>query len=218
MLLLMPLSIVTGAVTGTGGPLLDASTRTGVLGAVLVAGWCYASIPFCLGMAGASRWKAVISGTTALIVAVISYYSLKAVQGDFRTVDFSDTSGREFFSWSGFASMTLYWCVAALVLGPPLGVAGWMARHGAIRLPFRLVIPVIALAETAMRLRVEASTASSPAVMAWELVRATALALIVLLVGVAVWKRRHRHETSRPAPATSPRTSGSSHSGNPGER
>ncbi|MGW2279946.1 DUF6518 family protein [Streptomyces sp. NPDC001770] len=192
MSLLVPLAIVTGVATGACGPLLDTSSGTGVLGAVFVAGWCYAAVPFCLGTAGASRWKSAVGGTVALVIAVLSYYSLKAVQGDFRTVDLSDTSGREFFSWSGFASMTLFWCVAALVLGPPLGVAGWMARHGAIRLPYRLVIPVIALAETAMRLQAEASRASSQAVMAWEMIRATALVLIVLLVVVAGWTRRNR--------------------------
>ncbi|MFJ9584504.1 hypothetical protein [Streptomyces acidicola] len=188
------LTIVTAAAVGVGGPLLDASASplARALGAALVAGWCYAAIPFCLGMAGTSKLKAVTGGTVALLITVISYYSFKATQGDFQTVDLSETSGRVFFSWSQFASMTLYWCVAALVLGPLLSVAGWMARQGAIRLPFQLLVPVIALAETMMRLQVEASGASSPVVTAWECVRATSMALIVLLIGVAAWKKHNR--------------------------
>ncbi|MFJ2566700.1 MULTISPECIES: DUF6518 family protein [unclassified Streptomyces] len=191
---LVSLAIVTGAAVGIGGPLLDASASpsASALGAVLVAGWCYAAISFCLGMASTSRLKAATVGTATLLIAVVSYYSLKAAQGDFRTVDLSETSGREFFSWGEFASMTLYWCVVGLILGPLLSVAGWMARQGTIRLPFQLLVPVIALAETMMRLQVEASRASSPAVWAWESVRATSIALIVLLIGVAAWKKHNR--------------------------
>ncbi|MGW3462787.1 DUF6518 family protein [Streptomyces olivaceoviridis] len=199
---IVSLGVVTGAAVGVGGPLLDASASplARVLGAVLVAGWCYAAVPFCLGMAGASKWKAVTSGTISMLIAVISYYSLKAAQGDFRTVDLSETSGREFFSWGEFASTTLYWCIAALVLGPLLSVAGWMARHGVIRLPFQLLVPVVALAETMMRLQAEASRASSPAVTAWECVFVISIILIILLVCVAVWKKRNHRRTGVPAP------------------
>ncbi|MFF9125861.1 hypothetical protein ACF09J_21565 [Streptomyces sp. NPDC014889] len=130
---LVSLAIVTGAAVGIGGPLLDASASplASALGAVLVAGWCYAAVTFCLGMAGTSKLKAATVGTAALLITVVSYYSIKAAQGDFRTVDLSETSGREFFSWGEFASMTLYWCLAALILGPLLSVAGWTARQGA---------------------------------------------------------------------------------------
>ncbi|MFF7141070.1 DUF6518 family protein [Streptomyces nodosus] len=188
---LVSLTVVPAAAVGIGGPLLDASAGpwASALGAALVAGWCYAAIPFCLGMASTSKVKAAVVGTTALLITVVLYYSTKAAQGDFRTVDLSDTSGREFFSWGEFASMTLYWCLAGLILGPPFGLAGRMARQGAIRLPFQLLVPVIALAETMMRLHVEASTASSPVVWAWESVRATSIALIVLLIGVAAWEK-----------------------------
>ncbi|MBB4793438.1 hypothetical protein [Streptomyces nodosus] len=188
---LVSLTVVSAAAVGIGGPLLDASAGpwARALGAALVAGWCYAAIPFCLGMAGTSKVKAAVVGTTALLITVVLYYSTKAAQGDFRTVDLSETSGREFFSWGQFAGMTLYWCLAGLILGPPLGLAGRMARQGAIRLPFQLLVPVITLAETMMRLQVEASMASSPVVWAWESVRATSIALIVLLIGVAAWKK-----------------------------
>ncbi|WP_372505538.1 DUF6518 family protein [Streptomyces macrolidinus] len=191
---LVSLAIVTGAAVGIGGPLLDASASpsASALGAVLVAGWCYAAIPFCLGMASTSKLKAATVGTTALLITVVSYYSIKAAKGDFRTVDLSETSGREFFSWGEFASTTLFWCLAAIILGPLLGVAGWMARQGVIRLPFQLCVPIITLAETIMRLQVEASRASSPAVWVWESVCATSIALIVLLIGVAAWKKRDR--------------------------
>ncbi|MFJ6563519.1 hypothetical protein ACIQMV_27370 [Streptomyces sp. NPDC091412] len=196
---LVSLAIATGAAVGMGGPLLDASASpwASALGAVLVAGWCYAAIPFCLGMASASKLKAATVGTAALLITVVSYYSIKAAQGDFRTVDLSETSGREFFSWGEFASMTLYWCLAALILGPLLSVAGWLARQGTIRLPFQLLVPVITLAETMMRLQVEASRASSPAVWAWESVRATSIALIVLLIGVAAWKKHNRRSPAQ---------------------
>ncbi|WP_160161943.1 hypothetical protein [Streptomyces sp. F-3] len=197
---LVSLAIATCAAVGIGGPLLDASASplASSLGAVLVAGWCYAAIPFHLGMASTSKLKAATVGTAALLITVVSYYSFKATQGDFRTVDFSETSGREFFSWGQFASMTLYWCLAALILGPLLSVAGWMARQGAIRLPFQLLIPVITLSETTMRLQAEASRASSPAVWAWESARATSIALIVLLIGVAAWKKHNRRSPAQP--------------------
>ncbi|MFH9981219.1 DUF6518 family protein [Streptomyces sp. NPDC017179] len=196
---LVSLAIVAGAAVGIGGPLLDASASplASALGAALVAGWCYAAIPFCLGMASTSKLRAATVGTAALLVTVVSYYSFKAAQGDFRTVDLSETSGREFFSWGEFASMTLYWCLAALVLGPLLSVAGWMARRGTIRLPFQLLVPVITLAETMMRLQVEADGGSSPAVWAWESVRATSIALIVLLIGVAARKKRNRRSPAQ---------------------
>ncbi|MGW5095163.1 DUF6518 family protein [Streptomyces nodosus] len=188
---LVPLTVVPAAAVGIGGPLLDASAGpwARALGAVLVAGWCYAAIPFCLGMTSASKVKAAVVGTAALLITVVFYYSTKAAQGDFRTVDLSETSGREFFSWGEFANMTLYWCLGGLILGPPLGLAGRTARRGAIRLPFQLLVPVVALAETMMRLHVEASTVSSPVVWAWESVRATSIALIVLLIGVAAWEK-----------------------------
>ncbi|MGW3510488.1 DUF6518 family protein [Streptomyces sp. NPDC000994] len=193
MLSVISPAVIAGAVVGAGGPLLDA-TGGGfayALAAILSAGWCYAALAFCAGMVDTTKLRAAVGGAVSLTVAVLAYYSTKATQGDFVAGDLTDTAGQTtYFSWGEFASMTSLWGVVALVLGPLLGLAGWMARRGRVCLPLQLLIPVIALAEMTMRLHVEAPSSSSLVVTAWEVVRAAAVVLIGVLLAYAAWTKR----------------------------
>lgn len=185
-------AVIAGAVVGAGGPLLDATGGdfAYALAAILSAGWCYTALAFCVGIADTTKLRAAVGGAVSLTVAVLAYYSTKATQGDFVAADLTDTAGQTtYFSWGEFASMTSLWGVVALVLGPLLGLAGWMARRGRVCLPFQLLIPVIALAEMTMRLHVEASSSSSSVVTAWEVVRAAAVVLIGVLLAYAAWTK-----------------------------
>lgn len=190
LLPLASLAVLAGALVGAGGPLLD-SVDAGfahALAAILSAGWCYAALALCAGLAGSTKQRAASAGGISLLAAVLAYYITKACQGDFRAVDFADKTGQTtYFSWDGFASMTAVWGVVALITGPVFGLSGWMAFRSRVRLPFQLLIPAIALSETTMRLRVEASTSSSPVVTAWEIVRNSTVLLIVVLLAYAAW-------------------------------
>ncbi|WP_158677753.1 hypothetical protein [Streptomyces sp. SPB074] len=151
---------------------------------VLSAGWFYAALAYFSGVGASGRLRAAVTGTGALVVAVIAYYVTKAAQGTFTNADLSDHTGNTtYFSWDNFLSKILIWVCLSLLLGTLLGVAGasaWNARSGVI---WRLVIPCIALAETVMRLQVRSPSVETVNVYTWYVVLGIS---IVAAIGVVV--------------------------------
>lgn len=189
-------SVAAGVVIGICGPLL--SSDGGQLGhaahVVFSSGWSWAALAFCVGVMGESRMRSAILGTISLLIAVLTYYSAKASQGDFQSADLSDPTGQTmYFSWGEFFSMAAVWGFFACLLGPALGVLGNIARSGAYRLPCQLVVPFVAIIETSMRLRNEASLQSPIVATTWSVTRIVATVAVFALMAYAVfdsWRRR----------------------------
>jgi hypothetical protein len=184
------LALALGAAVGILGPLLGAAgTAAGHMASlVLSAGWAWAALAFCVGLARESRLASAVLGVASLVVAVVAYYATKLGQGEFRASDISDRSGGTIYvNWHGFLSMTAIWCVVACVLGALLGLAGNLARNRGVRgLPFRLVVPLVAIVETSQRLHFEAEMQGSAVVTTWTVIRVLAGAGILVLV-VMTW-------------------------------
>ncbi|MGV9877827.1 DUF6518 family protein [Streptomyces sp. NPDC003006] len=196
------LPLAGGLIVGISGPMLEAmSGRVSHAASVtLVAGWMYALVAFISGMVSRSKSAAAVLGFVSLIVTVFAYYLTKATQGDFVAMDFSDPTGRTTsFAWGDFLSMLAIWCIAALILGPVCGVAGYFARTGPYRLAFQLLVPAVILCETSMRLSVEAGSQESLVGATWSVTRALAGVVILLLVCVAatgLFRQRSAQESS----------------------
>ncbi|MET7507096.1 hypothetical protein [Streptomyces albidoflavus] len=207
-------AVAAAVLLGVSGPLLMTAQAWPVQAAhlVLSAGWSWAALAFGVGTRARSLAGSAALGTYALVIAVFAYYLVKAAQGKFATMDMSDPAGpaaSTYFSWNGFLSVTLLWSVAACLLGPLLGMAGYAARHGPCRMPYLWVVPVVAAAETTLRLGAEAAGAEPVAVATWTTVRV--LAFLALLAATARpvalhFRRRpaaardHRDTPARPTP------------------
>ncbi|MEU7375479.1 hypothetical protein [Streptomyces albidoflavus] len=82
----------------------------------------------------------------------------------------------------------LFWSVAALVLGAPMGLAGHFARRpDLLALPFQLTVPAIAYYEATMRFEVETGPGDMVAVVTWTVVRIASATVAMALVGRAGW-------------------------------
>ena len=114
-------------------------------------------------------------------------------QGDFLKADLNDPS-RTQISWFDFGSMTVGWCVVACVVGPLLGLAGNLARnHGLRGLPFRVVVPLVAIVDTSQRLEFDAPLQGQVSATTWSVIRLMAVAaVVVVLVGhtLTTWRSR----------------------------
>ncbi|MFI6209376.1 DUF6518 family protein [Streptomyces sp. NPDC051041] len=186
---------------GICSPLLSSTNGPGlVVQAVLSSGWAYAALAFSVGMAGRGKASSALMGAISLAVAVVAYYVTQAGQGEFTSADLSDPTGQsQSFSWVEFLSMTSFWCVVALILGPILGVAGYFARKGPYRVACRILIPLVVIAELSMRLGNEASRQASAVVTTWSTVRAIAVAAVIIVMGYAIfgnWRRRSAKQLS----------------------
>ncbi|MEU8435958.1 hypothetical protein AB0F18_24195 [Streptomyces sp. NPDC029216] len=166
---------------------------------VLSAGWAWAALAFCVGLTRRSKAESVLLAAATLLVAVLAYYLVKLGQGEYLTADLNDPSGGTGqVSWGSFLSKTFVWGLAACLAGPALGWAGNMARNSGFRgLPFRLLVPLIALIESTQRLRVEAALQGAVAGTTWNAVRLVAAAVIIALVAHTLLTRRPRTSTGR---------------------
>ncbi|WP_254878632.1 hypothetical protein [Streptomyces sp. NA04227] len=192
-------ALAIGTVFGALAPLLEASDGMGhVAHVVLAAGWTWAALAFCVGLARKSRVESAALAAVSLTSAVIAYYATKFKQGEFQVANLADPSGAAQVSWDSFLSKTIAWCVVALFLGPLLGLAGNLARADGLRgLPFRVLVPVVTLVETTQRLRFEASLQGTVARATWTVVLVAAGVLLIGLVGHAVLARRPRASAER---------------------
>lgn len=100
-----------GATLGVLAPLLATvgGTISHAAGLVLAAGWVWAALAFCVGLARKSRVESVILATAVLLTAVIAYYLTKLGQGEFLTADLNERSGGIQVSWANFLSNTAIW-------------------------------------------------------------------------------------------------------------
>ncbi|MGW1898264.1 DUF6518 family protein [Streptomyces hirsutus] len=188
-ILVFSAALTVGAVLGVLGPLLiNATDPVGhPVHLVLSAGWSWAALAFCVGLARESRVESVVLAVASLVTAVIAYYLTKLGQGHYLTLGRGDPSGTPYVSWGDFASKTLFWCLVACVTGPVLALAGNLARdHGLRGLPFRMLVPVVAVVEMSKRLDVESSLQGPLVGATWSGVRLVAVAALVVLVGRAV--------------------------------
>lgn len=180
-------TLAAGAALGFIAPTLEASGASGfrIAHLVLAAGWSWAALAFCVGLSHKSRFKSASLAPASLISGVVAYYVTKLEQGKFlEAVNLGDPSQGTQVYWAGFASKTVGWCVAAAFLGFFLGLAGNLARKQGFRsLPFQVLIPLVAIVETTMRLRAEASLQGELASTVWSITRLGAVAVIVALVG-----------------------------------
>ncbi|MEU8956032.1 DUF6518 family protein [Streptomyces sp. NPDC048518] len=163
------------------------------------AGWSWAALAFCVGMARKSKIESVALASVSLVAAVVSYYLTKLGQGEFLTADLIDPSGGvTHTSWQSFLSKTAYWGIVACLLGPLLGWAGNMARtEGLHGLAFRVLVPLIAIVDTSERLRVEGSLQGAVAETTWGVIRLVAVVVIFALIGHTVISRRPRASAGR---------------------
>ncbi|MEV7035685.1 DUF6518 family protein [Streptomyces sp. NPDC093272] len=192
---------VVGILIGALGPLLI-TVNNPVGHAVHLAvsgGWSWAALAFAFGIAGKSKFESAILATVALVVAVIFYYLTKVSQGEFTTLDPNASSvATPYVSWGDFLGKTFFWCVAACLLGPVLGLAGHLAKSPGMRsLPFRLIIPLIAIAEMWERLRTEASLQGAVAYITWGAILGSAVVATIALIGRAVYASRAKFSVRR---------------------
>nr|WP_272919791.1 DUF6518 family protein [Streptomyces sp. SID5468] len=194
-------ALAVGAVLGVLGPLLNiAGGPTGhVASLVLSAGWAWAALAFCVGLTRRSKMESAILAPASLIIAVIAYYATKITQGDYLAYDHADPSGKTtYIDWADALSKAAVWCLVACILGSLLGLAGNLARrHGIRGLPFRVLVPLVAIVDTSMRLRFDAPLQGAIPTTTWNVIRFAAVAVIVILAGHTVITTRSAERTHR---------------------
>ncbi len=188
-----------GLLVGISGPVLEkAGGPVGhAASVILVAGWTYALLGFSSGLLAKTKVQAVTLSIVSLWVTVSAYYLTKATQGDFTQASYEEPTGPTVFAWSDFLSMLAVWFFFALLLGSLCGIAGYFARTGPYRLPFRILVPAVALVETSMRLSAEADIQEALVGATWSVTRILAVAAILLLVGVSALEARKRRSAER---------------------
>jgi hypothetical protein len=186
------LTIGAGAALGLLGPVAEKFSNPvcQAVGVVFTGGWPWACFAFMVGYFRRSWIEAVLVAPPALGIGVVVYYLAKALHptglGDAGHGPVSDIS-----------SMTVVWCIGAVVLGVPLGAIGYLAATpGIAGLSFRLLIPVIAFMETGWRLDTAGGLESPVAAVTWGAVHIGAVAVAVALVGHTVWSWRARRSQS----------------------
>jgi hypothetical protein len=183
-------ALAAGTAFGVLAPVLEATGFSSIHVAhlVLAAGWSWAALAFCVGLARKSRVESGILAPASLVAAVVAYYVTKLERGEFlEAVNLGDPSQGTQVHWDGFVSKIVAWCIATVVLGLILGLAGNLAQSQGLRgLPFQVLIPLIAIVETSMRLRAEASLQGELASTTWSVTRLAAVAVIIALIGRAM--------------------------------
>ncbi|MFI6052773.1 hypothetical protein ACIBCO_22160 [Streptomyces violascens] len=182
------LTIGAGAALGLLGPIAEKFSNPvcQAVGVVFTGGWPWACFAFMVGYYRRSWIEAVLIAPSALAVGVVVYYLAKALRP-------TGLGNAVHGSAGNISSMTIVWCIGALVLGAPLGVIGYLAATpGVAGLSFRLLIPVIAFMETGWRQGTAGGLESPVAAVTWGAVHVGAVAVAVALVGHTVWSWRTR--------------------------
>jgi hypothetical protein len=172
-------ALAAGAVLGSIPRLLEADTSAvgRAVYLVLNEAWPWSALAFCVGLVCASRTASAALAAVSLAAAVAAYYVVQ-----------SQTT------WAGSLSASLPWAAVALMVGPIGGLAGNLARMSGLRgLPFRLMIPVLAVVETSGRLQGEVSVEGHVGETAWTVTRFAAVAVsLTLAVHSVLVDRRSR--------------------------
>ncbi|WP_282795056.1 hypothetical protein [Streptomyces sp. CC224B] len=158
---------------------------------VFSEGWSWACFAFMVGYLRRSRLEATLLSSSALTAGAVVYYLSKfldpAVPDGARVVSQGSTDE--------LVTKIVFWGVAALILGAPVGFAGNLARiSGPAGLPFRLVIPLIAFYETSDRLGTEIDSHDLVGQVTLNGIRVVAGAAAVALAWhtARAWRRARR--------------------------
>ncbi|MFI1001393.1 hypothetical protein ACIP10_02515 [Streptomyces galbus] len=188
----LAVSLGIGALFGLAGPLAEKWENAAcvALSVIFSDGWSWVCYAFLVGVFGRSKYEAALLSFWGLAVGVVTYYVFKDLSPTTPTGLESGVTGE--MNYSGM----LAWGIAAFVLGAPVGLLGNLARMPSIGgLPFRLIVPLVALVETSMRLAAEADGQRAVVVITWNVIRFIAGAVGVVLMIHAIRSRRHSRRT-----------------------
>ncbi len=142
-----------GFAFGAAVSLVNSVRALGPLAEVIGVGWSWAALAV-LAAAVVGR-RPVLIGTASLFLAVVGYYLVDALRGVYTMLDETHPSyltdpanAPTYLSWSGLLFDIALWASAALVIGPPLSLAGaQLRRTDGLGLACRLVVPLGAAVE-----------------------------------------------------------------------
>ena len=175
--------LVFGAATS-----LSNGLDTPFLAQFLGMGWSWAAVGVAAGWVAPTRRVAWVGATCTLLVAVFAYYATDLARGVYDTIDPADPSSfRVTTSWTGALSDLSYRWVAALLVGPPLGLVGH-AIHRRDRLGFlaEVVVPTTMVANVLLVTTRMGLGRAQPAALA---AHAVIVVLAVVWAGWAVARR-----------------------------
>lgn len=177
------------------------------LGLIFSAGWPWACYAFLAGYFSRSRIRSSLLPPLGLAIGVIVYYLWKSASP--ATPDGLEAGA----SGEGIYSKIFVWGVAAFVFGAPLGFLGNVARVPGIGgLPFRLLVPLIAIYEASVRLATEVNGRSAIVAITWNGVRFAAITIAAILMGHTAWSW-WRGRRNRPSLSGKENSGGSMNSG-----
>ncbi len=137
-----------------------------VVSIVTNAGSVWAGVAVLAGWIVVRRGAAVLAGWAALVLAVAGYYAAGLLVGD-----------RVDVGLAGVTGALRLWLVAAVVMGPVLGLVGHLARRRDLAGTLaRMVVPTGVLAEVVGRFRLSTGDLSVDPVRGWTLVLMVAVA------------------------------------------
>lgn len=140
-------------------------------GIVLNAGSIWAVSAILAGSVFRAPRRSAVGGALILVAEVAGYYGYGLLLGDRADVGLTALSG-----------VLRFWLVAAVALGPALGVLGWAARRPDLRgLPARCAVPLIVVLEVLVRFRPGPTSFEDDPVWAW-----TVYGLLVVAIGAGV--------------------------------
>lgn len=198
----MPLGV--GLLLGLAGPLTEKwdNPVCDTLNLVFSDGWSWVCYAFLVGYFGRSKIESALLSSSGLAVGVVTYYLFKFLSP---TIPAGLESGA---TSEGIFSGMLAWGIAAFVLGAPVGLSGNLARIPSARgLPFRLIVPLVAIFETSMRLTAEADGQRAVVLITWNVIRFIAGAVALALISHAIWSWWHSRRT-RSSKSEGPRARG----------
>ncbi|MFF5828776.1 hypothetical protein [Streptomyces bacillaris] len=182
----VPVAVTLGAglLLGLVGPVVEkwGNPICVALGLIFSAGWPWVCYAFLAGYFSRSKIRSSLLPAVGLAIGVIVYYLWKSASP--ATPDGLEVGA----SGEGISSKIFVWGVAAFVFGAPLGFLGNVARvPGVGGLPFRLLVPLVAIYEASVRLATEVNGQSAIVAITWNGVRFAAIAVAAILVGHTAW-------------------------------
>jgi hypothetical protein len=181
-----------GFLLGLAGPLTEKwdNPVCASLNVVFSDGWSWVCYAFLVGCFGRSKIESALLSSLGLAIGVVTYYVFKDLSP---TIPAGLESGATSeVNYSGI----LVWGIAAFVLGAPVGLLGNLARIPSVGgLPFRLVVPLVALFETSMQLAAEADGQRGVLGITWNVIRFIAGAVALALVIHTIRSRWHSRRT-----------------------
>ncbi|MFD7665592.1 hypothetical protein [Streptomyces sp. NPDC059788] len=181
-------SLGAGLLLGLAGPVAGKWNNPAcvALGVVFTGGWSWVCYAFLVGYFRRSKIESALLSSLGLAFGVVAYYLFKDLSPAVPVGLESGTSGEN------LSTRILVWGIAAFALGAPVGLLGNLARVPGIGgLPFRLIIPLVAIFETSMRLTTEGDGQGAVVGVTWNVTRFVAGAVALVLVGHTIWSWWH---------------------------